>query len=47
MKECPQVTVLIIAHKMESISECDKIIEMGEGRVLSVNGLKEDERISA
>lgn len=37
MNECPEITVLIIAHKMESISECDKIIEMGEGRVLSVN----------
>lgn len=47
MKECPQITVLIIAHKMESISECDKIIEMGEGRVLSVNELKADEGISA
>lgn len=36
MNDCPEITVLIIAHKMKSISECDKIIEMGEGRVLSI-----------
>jgi ABC-type multidrug transport system fused ATPase/permease subunit len=34
MNECPGVTVLIIAHKHESIRTCDMIIEMRDGRVL-------------
>jgi ABC-type multidrug transport system fused ATPase/permease subunit len=37
MKECDGVTVLIIAHKPESVSECDVIIEMKDGRVLSTS----------
>lgn len=32
--ECPDLTVLIIAHKHQSIATCDMIIEMGEGKVL-------------
>jgi len=47
MNECPRITVLIIAHKMESIVECDKIIEMGDGRVLSVSDKAHSESIPA
>lgn len=34
MHDCPEVTVLIIAHKLQSVSECDMIIEMRDGKVL-------------
>ncbi len=34
MNECPDLTVLIIAHKLQSVSKCDMIIEMGDGKVL-------------
>ncbi len=35
MNECPGITVLIIAHKLQSVSQCDMIIEMGDGKVVS------------
>lgn len=34
MHDCPDITVLIIAHKLESVSQCDMIIEMRDGKVL-------------
>ncbi|MFP5384782.1 MAG: ATP-binding cassette domain-containing protein [Bacteriovoracia bacterium] len=34
MNECPGITVLIIAHKLQSVSRCDMIIEMRDGKVL-------------
>lgn len=34
MNDCPNLTVLIIAHKLQSVSKCDMIIEMGDGKVL-------------
>lgn len=34
VENCPDVTVLIIAHKMQSVSSCDMIIEMKDGKVL-------------
>ncbi len=34
INECPDVTVLLIAHKLASIAQCDMIVEMGDGRVL-------------
>jgi ABC-type multidrug transport system fused ATPase/permease subunit len=34
MNECPDLTVLIIAHKLQSVSKCDMIIEMRDGKVL-------------
>lgn len=34
MNECPDITVLIIAHKLQSVSQCDMIIEMRDGKVL-------------
>src|SRR5690606_33176043 len=27
MKDCPDLTVMIIAHKIQSVSQCDQIIE--------------------
>lgn len=35
MNECPELTVLIIAHKLQSVSKCDMIIEMRDGKVLN------------
>ena len=29
----PEITVIIIAHRLSSISGCDKIIELSEGRI--------------
>jgi ABC-type multidrug transport system fused ATPase/permease subunit len=34
MHECEGITVLIIAHKHQSVSLCDMILEMRDGRVL-------------
>ncbi|WPU63138.1 ABC transporter transmembrane domain-containing protein [Peredibacter starrii] len=36
MNGCPGVTVLIIAHKLQSVSQCDMLIEMRDGKVLDI-----------
>lgn len=41
MNDCPDLTVLIIAHKLQSVSKCDMIIEMGDGKVLQTTYLTE------
>src|SRR5690606_30073771 len=35
MNDCDGVTVLVIAHKLESVSKCEMIIEMRDGKVLN------------
>lgn len=51
MNECEGITVLIIAHKVQSVSLCDMIIEMRDGKVLEttfpLRPLPQDERLSA
>lgn len=39
MNECEGITVMIIAHKLQSVSLCDMIIEMRDGKVLGTTDL--------
>ncbi|WP_408096189.1 ABC transporter transmembrane domain-containing protein [Peredibacter sp. HCB2-198] len=44
MHGCSGTTVLIIAHKLQSVSECDMLIEMRDGKVFDIEYRRKSEK---